>query len=284
MSEPKSLTEHDVETFWRDGVVCLRSVLPRDLLDSMAEPVDTALRSGQSADLTAMATSLTATDDTAVAGDDAARGRFVAGVDHWRHDPSLRAFAFDSPLPAIVASLLRSTEVFLYEDSVLVKEPHTSEPTVWHQDLGYFHVDGEQVCTTWCPLDPANAASGAMRFVRGSHRGGRLYRPNLFVTTTELDGTDGDTVPDIDGGDGFDIVAFDLEPGDVTVHHARTLHAAGPNRSSRRRRAISVRYAGDDARVRLRPGAPRKSHQAALTDGDRLGRDAHPRVWPVAPA
>ena len=40
----------------------------------------------------------------------------------------------------------------------------------------------------------------------------------------------------------------------MVVHHARTLHAAGGNRSAtQRRRAISVRYAGDDVRTRLAP-------------------------------
>ncbi len=27
------------------------------------------------------------------------------------------------------------------------------------------------------------------------------------------------------------IVTFDTEPGDVTIHHARTIHGAGPNTS-----------------------------------------------------
>jgi ectoine hydroxylase-related dioxygenase (phytanoyl-CoA dioxygenase family) len=262
-----TVTGDDVEAFWRDGVVCLRGVLPPELLDAMAEPVEFAIAGEQSADLSALA------------GAPAAQARFVAGVDHWRTQPELRAFASDSPLPAVVAALLRSATLCLYEDSVLVKEPGAREATEWHQDLGYFHVDGTQLCTTWCPLDPADAESGAMRFARGSHRADETYRPNLFVTRDEIPGTEGTTVPDVDRGD-YDIVSFALEPGDITVHHARTLHAAGPNRSTdRRRRAISIRYCGDDARMRFRPGVPRKPRQHDLHDGDRV-ESAHPRVWP----
>jgi ectoine hydroxylase-related dioxygenase (phytanoyl-CoA dioxygenase family) len=120
-----------------------------------------------------------------------------------------------------------------------------------------------------------------MRFVRGSHRFPETYRPNLFVTREPIPGTEGAPVPDVDAGD-YEIVSFDLEPGDITVHHARTLHAAGGNRSAdRRRRAISVRYCGDDARIHVRPGAPRKPEQYELRDGDHLGDPAHPRVWPA---
>jgi ectoine hydroxylase-related dioxygenase (phytanoyl-CoA dioxygenase family) len=263
-----NVTPEDVETFWRDGVVCLRGVLPRELLDAMAEPVEHAIAGEQSADLSALA------------GAPAAQARFLAGVDHWRTQPELRAFACDAPLPEIVAALLRSRSISLYEDSVLVKEPGSREATEWHQDLGYFHVEGTQLCTTWCPLDPVDAASGAMRFARGSHRAAETYRPNLFVTRDEIPGTEGATVPDVDRGD-YEIVSFALEPGDITVHHARTLHAAGPNRSrDRRRRAISVRYCGDDTVMRFRPGAPRKPEQDSLRDGDPLGGAVHPRVWP----
>ena len=57
------------------------------------------------------------------------------------------------------------------------------------------------------------------------------------------------------------MLTFTTGPGDVVVHHARTLHAAGGNRSTTRRRAISVRYCGDDARVLVRTGAPLKAYQ-----------------------
>jgi ectoine hydroxylase-related dioxygenase (phytanoyl-CoA dioxygenase family) len=262
------LNPADVETFWRDGVVCLRGVLPRDLVAAMAEPVEAARAGAQSADLSALAGGTS--------------GRFVAGVDHWRHQPEMRAFACDSPLPEVVAHVLRSTTAYLYEDSVLVKEPGATERTHWHQDLGYFHVEGEQLCTTWCPLDEVDDDSGAMQFVRGSHRWDTVFRPNLFVTTEPLPGTDGDVVPEIDGGE-YDVVSFALGPGDITIHHARTLHAAGANTTSdRRRRAISVRYCGDDARVKIRPGAPLKPEQRDLRNGDALGGSTHPQVWPVS--
>ncbi len=236
----------------------------------MHAPFEAALRA-EGADLTGLA--------AALGEPSTGTRRFVAGVDHWREQSELRAFACESPLPAIVAALLRTSEVYLYEDSALVKEPGTVERTEWHQDLGYFHVEGTQLCTTWCPLDAATAATGAMRFARGSHLAPVLYRPNLFVSTAAIPGTEGVDVPDVDNGE-FELLSFDLEPGDITVHHARTLHAAGGNHSTTaRRRAISVRYCGDDVRVRLRPGAPRKEHQRDLVDGDRLGGDAHPLVW-----
>lgn len=263
----------------------LRDVLEPGYVAAMAPHVEALLGLPEMADMTAMGEGL------ARAGEHRLRdptvestGRFRSGVDHWLTHPAFARFACDSALPEIVATLLRARKVNLLEDSVLVKEPGTGARTAWHQDASYFHVRGDQLCTTWVPLDPVDATTGAMSFVRGSHRWGVVYRPNLFVSTVPIPGTIGDEVPDIDAlaarGD-VEIVGWDLEPGDVSVHHARTLHCADANRSATRwRRAISVRYCGDDARYHIRPGVPRKSHHREVVDGGVLDHQHCPVVWP----
>ncbi len=286
MPDPARPTAEEIATFAADGVVCLRAALDVVAVEAMAEPVEHALESTAVADLSEMGRALEAVgervvrDETGVTG----TGAFASGVDHWREQPAFAEFACRSALPRLVAGLLQSERLWLYEDSVLVKEPGAREHTVWHQDLGYFHVDGEQLATTWCPLDAVTPETGAVRYVVGSHRWPSTYRPNLFVSPMAIPGTSGEEIPDVDAlaaaGD-CDIVTFTTAPGDVVVHHARTLHAAGPNTSAiTRRRAISVRYCGDDARTLVRPGAPRKPHQAGWTDGEPLGGPDHPRVWP----
>jgi ectoine hydroxylase-related dioxygenase (phytanoyl-CoA dioxygenase family) len=291
------VTDDDVEAFWRDGVVCLRGVVPQGWLDRMADAVERVLSGGGAVDLSAMgddvaaATGAPRTIDESVRRSVGARGRFRAGTDHWRDDPEFLAFATTSPLGAIVARLLRSDEVRLYEDSVLVKEPGTEERTAFHQDMAYFHLDGDRVCTTWVPLDRVDETTGAVRYVVGSHRDRTRYRPNLFVTTMALPGTEGAEVPDFDERPApaeqhgaARIVSFDTEPGDVVVHHARTIHGAHANASAtRRRRAVSVRYAGDGTTFRPVPGAPEKPHHAGATPGRPLDDDRFPRAWPPPP-
>lgn len=280
------MTVEEIDTFWRDGVVCLRSVLRPDLIDRMSAPVEDVLQQG-TVDMTEMGEAL-ASSGASILRDAPGIGRFRAGTDHWRVHPAFRSFATDgSPLPEIAAALLRTDSVFLYEDSVLVKEPGTAERTAWHQDYGYFHLSGDQLCTMWCPLDSVTADTGAVMYVKGSHRWPQEFKPNLFVTQMTLPGTEGDDVPDVNAGrtDGrYEIIVFETEPGDVTVHHARTVHGAGANHSTnRRRRAISVRYAGDDARYRFKAGAPRKDDHTGLDDGDLLGHEHAPEVWPRTP-
>jgi ectoine hydroxylase-related dioxygenase (phytanoyl-CoA dioxygenase family) len=284
----RAITDDDVTAFWRDGVVCLRQIMPRAWLERMAAPIEEALAHPTMTDLSAMGDGLASTGATLLV--DAAtaarptRGHFRAGTDHYVDLPAFRAFALSSPLGEIAARLLRSNQVQLYEDSVLVKDPGTAERTAFHQDLAYFHLDGTQICTTWVPLDPVTPETGAVQFVVGSHRRATRYRPNFFVTTMSMPDTDGDDVPDFSDPavrDGAPVVSFDTEPGDITVHHARTIHGAHANTSThQRRRAISVRYAGDDVVFRVKRGAPRKPHHATLVDGAPLDPDVCPIAWP----
>ena len=278
MSPTSVVSETDRRAFREHGVVALRGVLPLEVVRSLDAPVARALAGNEAtADLSALGDALNGT-----AAIDGARGRFRSGVDHWLTDADMRAFATASPLPAIVASLLETTDLYLYEDSILVKEPGSREPTVFHQDHPYFSVDGDAVCTTWIPLDTVSRHTGAMGYVRGSHLDDTEWRPNLFVTRDPIPGTSGTDVPDFHAEPGdADIVWIDAEPGDVIVHHARTIHGAGPNRSATTpRRAVSVRYCGAGVTYTRRAVTP-KPHHESLTDGDPVGPPAFPRVWPA---
>jgi len=278
------LRDEQIETFWADGVVCLRGVLAPEWITRLQAAVEDVLAARDGTDLSAMAQQIDAGGgavlrDTAPSA--ARRGRFFAGTDHWRRHATFRDFALLSPLPALVAGLLRSRRVALYEDSLLVKEPGTLERTAFHQDMAYFHVGGTQVCTTWCPLDLVSAETGAVKYVRSSHRWAQDFQPNLFVSTTAIPGTLGDTVPDVESDPRrYELLSFDTAPGDVVVHHARTIHGAPGNASStRRRRAVSVRYCGDDVRFHRRPGAPLKAWQERATEGAPLDPAESPLAY-----
>ena len=98
------------------------------------------------------------------------------------------------------------------------------------------------------------------------------------------------TTHDIDADpECFPIISYDLEPGDCTVHHALTLHSAGGNRSAEvRRRAVSIRYAGDDVRWYARSFSPQEAGAAyvqldaevTLRTGEPLASPWFPPVWP----
>lgn len=267
----REVTTEEVAAFDRDGFVVLRGILDPAVVLAMAEPVDRALSAPETADVGAFAGK----------GEQPA---FRAGVDHWRADSDFAAFSLDPALGAISARLLGSETASLYEDSILVKEPGAPFRTEFHTDAAYFHISGEQACTLWIPLDDVDASSGALEYVSGSHRWDREFRPNLFTVPDSIPGTEGEPVPDVLGDAALRelVVGSALGPGDVAVHHYRTIHGSPANtHATRRRRAISLRYCGDDVRYRFRAGMPVRRTQRGHADGDPLDPLDCPRVWPA---
>jgi len=195
---------------------------------------------------------------------------------------NFRHFALLGECPEIAAALLQSGKINFYDDQIFVKQPKTSERTAYHQDSSYFHFEGDQACTMWIPVDPVSFNSGTIRYVRSSHRWG-FFKPNVFVSQMAFPGADGETLPDIDGNEAaYDIVSYELEPGDMLVHHHLTVHGSAGNATLRQtRRAASLRYCGDDIRFKFRPHAPTQAHyHHQLKDGDLLDCAQFPVVWP----
>jgi ectoine hydroxylase-related dioxygenase (phytanoyl-CoA dioxygenase family) len=181
-------------------------------------------------------------------------GRFVEDFCNWQRIDEYRQIAFDSRAADVAADLMGGTTVRLFHDHLLVKEPGTRQPTPWHQDQPYYNVDGFDNCSMWMPVDAVPAES-TLEFLAGSHLGNWLM-PRTFLTEQAKWFPDGtlDELPDIEANrDAYDIRGWALEPGDVVFFHMLTAHHAYGVPGTRRRRAFSLRFLGDDATHAPRP-------------------------------
>lgn len=309
----ESVSAEDIEIFERDGVVCLRNILTPEEIEylrmAVKRQIDLLGESTTGYDFEALARQVWQTTEPVetgaanrfnmqamkelVRGDEAARplmeegeaktqGLFFYDVAAWKWDSGVRKVAFDSALPQIAAELLGAHYLNFWEDTTFVKAPHTRQKTAFHQDLAYFQIDGGQCVIIWIPLDPATRENGTMQYVRGSHKWGETYAPNVFISQTPMASSPDKRCPDIEADPGrHDIVSFDVRPGDVIIHHVMTVHGAGGNLSDNWRRAVSFRYCGDDVRYLDRAGAIRQvGLSTQLKDGDRLFSPDYPMVWP----
>ena len=118
--------------------------------------------------------------------------------------------------------------------------------------------------------------------MRGSHRWQKEFLPNVFMAQVSMPGGQGASLEDIENcPDSFDLVRYETKPGDIIIHHFLTVHGAGGNHTSRPRRALSLRYAGEDMVFYPRPGAPEQPyHRHNLAEGDPLDSQEFPVVWP----
>jgi ectoine hydroxylase-related dioxygenase (phytanoyl-CoA dioxygenase family) len=199
----------------------------------------------------------------------------------WQDIPAYRQVVLESGLARVAKELMGSTTVRFFHEHALVKEPGASERTPWHHDQPYYCVDGDQNVSMWIALDPVPASAG-VRFIAGSHRWNRWFVPRKFVDHTPYAEGVGryELVPDVDADlDRHDVLAWDVEPGDVVAFHFRTLHDAPGNSSRTRRRAVSLRWLGDDAVFALRPWLHSPPFEArGLVEGEPLDDERFPLV------
>lgn len=265
------VTQQQIEDFFTDGVVCIRGAFA-DWIGPLRRSVDEIMARPRAS----------ARDHAAGRG-----GKFFHDADLWRDTDAIGELAFRSPAVDIARQLFGASRLQLYGDHLLVKEPGSPTATTpWHQDEPYLRAAGPQLASIWIALDPVTADTGAMRFVPGSHRWGKLFRPVRFATGEGFAADRFDEpVPDIDGEpERYRIVSFDLAPGDCTVHHTRTLHCAGGNRSpDTRRRALVLRYAGESVRMTATNAEALRAAPAGVA-GAALDRSEFPVVWEALPA
>lgn len=238
-------------------------------------------------------------------------GRFFNSLFAWLRIPEYRAFVLESGVGALAAEIMRSSVARFFYDQPLIKEPGSLKRTPWHQDLPYWPCSGEQIVSFWVPLDPATPENGVVTYVRGSHRWDAFFPMENWSDQGNFDALQGEgavveragrgatddqsrTLADIrDHPEKYEFVTWNVEPGDVIVHHAKTIHGAAGNATlGSRRRAIAFRFVGDDAKWdETRPHSMRMLRKnpafpyPALETGDPMVDDTiFPVVWPTGVA
>jgi ectoine hydroxylase-related dioxygenase (phytanoyl-CoA dioxygenase family) len=274
----------------RDGAAVLRGAISEEWINRLADATD-AILSSQGPGMTFSKPG---------------EGRFFTDMFCWLRVPEYKAFIFESGLSGIVSDILSSKEVRFFYDQLLVKEPGTPKHSPWHHDRGYWPVSGEQIITSWIPLDAATPETGVVTYVKGSHRWNassplESWSDNEAIVSGSEPAPGGmqnaelsrrHTVADVNSDpQRYEFITWNVEPGDIIVHHGLTIHGAPGNLSpSRRRRAISMRWIGDDIRwdgsrpnflELLRDDPAIDFPYPSLKTGDVFDGPLFPKVWPI---
>lgn len=260
------LGRETIEAFARDGAVFIPGLL-REHVASLAEAVEANMAAPS-----AFQRSYQPADGTA---------QFFQDYCNWQRIAGYRHAIFESRMAEAAVALMGSRTARLFHEHVLVKEPGNSMKTPWHQDQPYYLVEGRQSVSFWVPLDPVPREIG-VEYVAGSHRWGRDFRPQRFDGSALYQGDTSEAVPDMETRrDEFTVLGWAMQPGDAVAFDFRTLHGAPANTTTNRRRAVSFRWVGDDARFAKRKGrtSPPFPH-LEFDDGAPFEGPDFPVVWP----
>jgi ectoine hydroxylase-related dioxygenase (phytanoyl-CoA dioxygenase family) len=131
----------------------------------------------------------------------------------------------ESPLRSAAWSVARDLlgdDVEYQGEHIIAKPPQVGAQTPLHQDEAFWSGDIHYECISiWIPLQDVGESEGCLCFVPGSHLGGILMHcpagGNPACNSFEL----------VEHPAG--LISAPMRVGELSVHHCRTIHGAGPN-------------------------------------------------------
>ena len=129
--------------------------------------------------------------------------------------------------------------VFLLATHFFCKYGPEEKFVAWHQDLRYWGLEPATEVTAWYAVDDSDRDNGCMRVIPGLHRdrllehGESQQQGNMLSVNQEIKLT-----PQEEEG-AVDCV---LRAGEMSLHDGMLIHGSLPNRSTRRRCGLTLRY------------------------------------------
>jgi ectoine hydroxylase-related dioxygenase (phytanoyl-CoA dioxygenase family) len=264
----RRLTPEEIETYDRDGVVCLSGLFPDHWINKMAKAVDHAV-----ANPTTMGRALSMKDE-----------EFSGDLFLWKVDNEFCDFVYESPASIIAQQVLGSTVVRHFYDQLFVKPAGCHVPTPWHHDVTFWpvQIDSKNLCSLWITLDPVDRNSSGLEFVKGSHRWPERFKavtPNYDPYMLDSDLAE---VPDINANrDRYDLFCPDMQAGDLLLFNPLVVHGSSSNYSTEKpRRALSSRWCDDSIVFERRHATMPLMFDHGLADGDTLAGSLFPQILP----
>lgn len=286
-SSEVAVTEEQVAQYQRDGAILLKAVLSSEEQCLLAQGLEESYHSPGKR--------------SSRASNAEGQGETFLESFPCLGSPSLKRLLEIAPFAEIAAKMMRAPSAQLILDQIFYKGSGTVIPTPWHQDTPYLRVRGDDMVRVWVTAD-FSPRELTLQIVRGSHRWNVIYHPRLaadgnirktgkgkMLTMSREDSNAAPIVPDIDRyRDSFDILNWDVEPGDALVFNGNMLHAAGGLKDySHKRRAYTTMWGGPDLRYIHPPDNAiptlAEINHIAVPDGARVGdyREAFPVGWQV---
>lgn len=126
------------------------------------------------------------------------------------------------------AEVLLGGEVYHWHSKMSIKEPFTGGAWTWHQDYGYWYLDGclsPDLLSIYVAVNRNTKENGCMQALRGSHLMGRVEHGRYG------DQTGADPERTDEAMKRLELVYAELESGDAFIFHSNLLHRSDQNKS-----------------------------------------------------
>jgi hypothetical protein len=279
----KEITEAEIAQYHRDGAVLLKGALDPEELALLEKGVDEAYADPG--------------PRSSVVRDPDGEGETLVETSPSDRSAALRELREAGHIAEIAGRVMQVPSTQLIFEQIFYKTRGRIVPTPWHQDTPFLRVRGYDMCRVWltCDYSPADIT---VQMVRGSHRWNVVFgvgtgeeemvvksEDSPYHNNENLGDPNMPRTPDVARyRDSFDILSFDVEPGDALVFQGNMIHGAfGRESWERPRRAFATMWGGPDIRYYKPSGKafppPGDLRNHPIPNGARIGD--HPEVFPL---
>ncbi len=169
----------------------------------------------------------------------------------WKSDRTIASMALSAAIGEIAATLSGWDGARLGLDTIWWKTPGAKEIAL-HQDGTYMStLDPPETTTCWIALDDTSADAGTIEYVPGSHRWPLNRTIGAFHAPEDDYRSAMRAAATAAGVDHPQVAPIEIAAGGCVVHHGRTWHGSGRNRTAARvRRSLAVHLLPANARFR----------------------------------
>ena len=174
-----------------------------------------------------------------------------------------------------IAAQLLGPNIRHHGGKLNMKSAGFGSPVEWHQDFAFAPRTNDDMLAVGVAIDDMNEENGCLLVVPGSHKGPihNHYQEDVFVGAV----TDSDFEPE-------SIAAIELEAGDISLHHGRTLHASATNTApDKQRRLYLLQYCAADAWRLDQADAQEEGPEVDCDEHVLRGEPAQPRFVETPP-
>jgi len=163
---------------------------------------------------------------------------------HFRNERLLTFLLSDEVLDLVEP--LIGPNIALWSSHFIWKDPYTGRATPWHEDSAFWKgrcSAYDKIVTVWLAIDRSTRENGCMQVIPATHLAGGFSE---YVDADTAQNTFAEQIKELDISRA---VAFELKPGECSLHDGRIIHGANANTSSLRRCGYTMRYLSTDIRI-----------------------------------
>jgi hypothetical protein len=227
------LTEAELETYRKEGLVIPDYRLPEETLGKLREAVDKLIRDHPDVPPEALSGPHNPWGQSA---------KMIGNVDFLE-------FCHHPHILDMVEQLI-GPDIILWGSQLFAKPPAVGKGVPWHQDGQYWPIEPLETITVRVSIDGSDLDNGCMQYIPGSHKSRKLEHHEVEQRD---DMALGQKLADLDTASAKDVI---LAPGQISLHDVYTVHGSAHNRGKRRRADYAIRYMPATSLYDRRPDHP----------------------------